>query len=60
MTPYLAADHHVALVGLETDASGNYLAWSNVRVAIRKTDDTRALPRLESTIETDEEVHIPF
>jgi len=53
-------ENPLALVGLETDASGNYLAWSNVRVAIRKTDDTRALPRLESTIETDEEVHIPF
>ncbi len=50
----------LALVGLETDASGNHLAWSNVRVNVRKTDDKRALPRLESTIETDEEVHIPF
>ena len=28
---------------LETDASGNHLAWSNVRVKIRKTDDQRAL-----------------
>lgn len=53
-------ENPLALVGTEMDASGRYLAWSNVRVNIRKTDEKRPLPRLESTIETDEEVHIPF
>jgi anaerobic selenocysteine-containing dehydrogenase len=48
------------LIGSELDESGNYLAWANVRVKLTKTDTTKALALLESTVEQSKEAQIPF
>lgn len=48
------------LIGTETDDGGNSLTWSAVRVKIERTGDTKALARLESSIDPGEDVHIPF
>jgi anaerobic selenocysteine-containing dehydrogenase len=48
------------LVGNQLDESGNYLAWANVRVKLTKTDATKPLALLESTVEQSKEAEIPF
>jgi anaerobic selenocysteine-containing dehydrogenase len=48
------------LVGNETDESGNHLAWANVRVKLSKTDTTKSLALLESTVEQSKDAQIPF
>ena len=50
--------HVLRLIG-GTGESGE-IGWSNVRVKISKTSDTKKLALLESTIETDEHAEIPF
>ncbi|MBN1679706.1 MAG: molybdopterin-dependent oxidoreductase [Anaerolineae bacterium] len=47
------------LIGSQTDASGDYLAWSTVRVSIKRTGDHKTLALFESTIEPEEFVHDP-
>ncbi len=47
------------LIGGTGDESGG-LAWANVRVKLSKTNDTKKLALLESTIETDANAEIPF
>jgi anaerobic selenocysteine-containing dehydrogenase len=50
----------LALIGAESGGTDNNLLWSNVRVKIEKTDQKKALARLESTITTDPDLLIPF
>ncbi|MBI5961471.1 MAG: molybdopterin-dependent oxidoreductase [Chloroflexi bacterium] len=52
--------HPLKLIGVQTDESGNNLAWANVRVKISKTDEKKALARLESSIPVEEGDHLPF
>jgi anaerobic selenocysteine-containing dehydrogenase len=48
------------LIGSDTDESGNHLAWANVRVKLTKTDNTKKLALLESTVEQSKEAPILF
>jgi hypothetical protein len=48
------------LIGTEVDASGDNLAWSNVRVKIERTGDKATLARYESTVDASSEAHVPF
>jgi anaerobic selenocysteine-containing dehydrogenase len=52
--------HPLKLIGTQTDESGTTLAWANVRVKLSKTDEKKALSRLESSIPVKEGEHLPF
>ncbi len=55
--------HPLKLIGAETDATGNHLAWANVRVKISKTGDNVRLALLDSHVDNEEaggHKHIPF